>query len=101
MTTKRTKELITLTLENAIEQYLLTLATEGKNPRYIAWLKERLGYFTIFMHKTRGENYTFQDMTIENGREFIRELMERDVKYRHHPLIKPTKRKLAIHYIHG
>jgi hypothetical protein len=101
MTTKRTKELITLTLENAIEQYLLTLATEAKNPRYITWLKERLGYFTIFMHKTRGENYTFQDMTIENGREFIRELMERDVKYRHHPLIKPKKRKLTIQYIHS
>jgi hypothetical protein len=53
MTTKGTKELMTLTLEKAIEQYLLTLATEGKSPRYIDWLKERLGYFMIFIHKTK------------------------------------------------
>jgi len=101
MNTKRTKELMTLTLEKAIEQYLLILATEGKSPRYIAWLKERLGYFTIFIHKTRGEIYTLQDLTIEDGREFIRELMERDVKYRDHPLIKPRSGKLSIQYIHG
>ena len=101
MNTKRTKELMTLTLEKAIEQYLLILATEGKSPRYIAWLKERLGYFTNFIHKTRGEIYTLQDLTIEDGREFIRELMERDVKYRDHPLIKPRSGKLSIQYIHG
>jgi site-specific recombinase XerD len=101
MSTTRTRDLMTITLEKAIEQYLITLGTEGKSPRYIGWLKERLGYFTKFIRKTRDETYSLRDLNVEDGRDFIRDLMERDVKYRDHPLIKPRSGKLSIQYIHG
>ena len=35
MTVRKGKELMTVTLERAIELYLSTLATEGKSPRYL------------------------------------------------------------------
>ena len=92
---------MTITLEKAIEQYLITLGTEGKSLRYIGWLRERLGYFTKFIRKTRGETYSLRDLNVEDGRDFIRDLMERDIKYRDHPMIKPKSGKLSIQYVHG
>jgi site-specific recombinase XerD len=38
---------------------------------------------------------------VEDGRGFVRELMERDVKYSSHPLLESRGGKLAIQYIHG
>jgi len=101
MTVKRSAEFMRMSLEKAIELYLATLTTEGKSPRYIDWLKDRLRYFTVFIHKTQGENFNLQDLTVEDGRGFVRELMERDVKYSSHPLLESRSGKLAIQYIHG
>jgi site-specific recombinase XerD len=101
MTVKRNAEFMRMSLEKAIELYLATLATEGKSPSYIDWLKDRLRYFTVFIHKTHGETFNLQDLTVEDGRGFIRELMERDVKYSSHPLLESRGGKLAIQYIHG
>jgi hypothetical protein len=42
MSTTRTRDLMTITLEKAIEQYLITLGTEGKSPRYLGWSVHRL-----------------------------------------------------------
>lgn len=90
-----------MSLEKAIEIYLATLATEGKSPRYIGRLKTRLRYFADFIHQTQGEDFRLQDLTVEVGRGFIRELMGRDVKYSFHPFLKERSGKLAVQYIHG
>jgi len=101
MSSKRTQELMMISLEKAIEQYLATLETEGKSPRYIDWLKDRLRYFCAYMHKAQGESIQIQDLSVQDGREFLRDLMNRKVKYRDHPMIKEQEGKLAIQYIHG
>jgi hypothetical protein len=46
MAVKRNAELMRMSLEKAIELYLATLATEGKSPSYIDWLKDRLVYMS-------------------------------------------------------
>ncbi len=98
----RKSKVITITLEKGIQLYLSTLETEGKSPRYIDWLRERLQHFIKQMHLTHGEaDFKLQDMTVEDGRELMRELMSRDKKYLDHPLIEPRDGKLAIEYIHG
>jgi site-specific recombinase XerD len=100
MVTKVNKYM-TISLEKGIELYLSTLATEGKSPRYILWLKDRLRYFTNFIRRTYGEDFSLPDLNVENGREYLRELMGRDEKYPIHPMSKPRSGKLAIQYIHG
>ncbi len=97
----RMNKVNTITLEKGIQLYLSTLETEGKSPRYIKWLRERLQLFIKQMHDTYGEECKLQDMTLEDGRELIRELMSRDKKYLDHPLVEPRDGKLAIEYIHG
>lgn len=101
MTAKRSSEFMRMSLEKAIEIYLATLATEGKSPRYISWLKTRLRYFTDFIHQTQEKDFRLQDLTVEVGRGFIRELMSRDVKYSSHPFLEARSGKLAVQYIHG
>ncbi len=101
MITKRSLEFVKMSLEKAIDLYLATLATEGKSPRYLDWLKDRLRYFTTYLHKTQGETIRFQDLIVEHGRGFVRELMEREVKYSSHPLHAVKNGKLSVQYIHG
>jgi site-specific recombinase XerD len=101
MTSKRIQELMMISLEKCIELYLSTLETEGKSPRYIGWLKDRLRYFSAFMRQSHGGEIKIQDLTVQDGRESLRDLMNRDVKYRDHPMIKQVKGKLQIQYIHG
>jgi len=101
MASKKTKELMMISLDKGIDLYLSTLVTEGKSPRYIDWLKTRLTYFNRFMHQNKGDGFKLQDLDIEDGRAFIRDLMEREHKYQDHPLIAKKEGKLAIQYIHG
>jgi len=101
MTVRKGKELMTVTLERAIELYISTLATEGKSPRYLDWLKTRLKFFIKFIQQTQGDNFLLQDLAIEDGREFLRELLERDRKFKDHPMHPEKKGKLSIQYIHG
>jgi hypothetical protein len=77
MTVKRNAEFMRMSLEKAIELCLAPLATEGKSPSYIDWLKDRLRYFTVFIQKIHDGTLSLQDMTVEDGRGFIQELMER------------------------
>jgi site-specific recombinase XerD len=95
------KNFMTVSLDKGIELYLSTLATEGKSPRYIDWLATRLRYFHNFIKQTYGEEYTLQDLTVEDGRAYMRNLMERDTRYQDHPMIMRKKGKLKIQYIHG
>jgi hypothetical protein len=58
--------------DKASELYLSTLETEGKSPRYIAWLKTRLRFFDDYLKRTYGEGFKLQDLTVEEGRRYIR-----------------------------
>jgi site-specific recombinase XerD len=101
MVARKRKELMMVSLERAIELYLSTLEAEGKSPRYIDWLKTRLRFFTKFIHQAYEDDYKLQDLAVEDGREFLRELMSRDTKFRDHPMHEEQKGKLSIQYIHG
>lgn len=90
-----------VSLDKSIELYLSTLATEGKSPRYIDWLKTRLRFFGDFMKKTYTDGFKLQDLTVEDGREYIRSLMGRETRYQNHPMHKEKKGKLKVQYIHG
>jgi site-specific recombinase XerD len=88
-------------LERGIEFYLSTLATEGKSPSYIGGLQTRLRYFSEYIEDTHGDEYRVKDLTVEDGRGFIRMLQSRTVKYADHPMREPVERGLKPHYIHG
>jgi len=86
-----------VSLERGIEYYLSTLATEGKSPRYLDWLK----YFRNFIQQIHGDGWMLQDLAVEDGHEFLRELLERDRKFSGRPMHQDQKSKLAIQYVHG
>ena len=90
-----------ITLERCAQIDLSTLETEGKSPRYLDWLGTRLQYFNTCVHKVHGENFNLKELTVDDDREFIRELMDRDVKYSIRPLSKPRSGKLSIPYLNG
>lgn len=48
-----------------------------------------------------GDGFKLQDLTVDDGRDYIRHLMERDKIYNTHPYLKPKEGKLKIQYIHG
>lgn len=95
------KDLMMVSLDKGIELYLSTLATEGKSPRYIDWLETRLRFFKDFIEQTYGEDFKLQDLTVEDGRAYLRSLMERNIRYQNHPMHQQQKGKLKIQYIHG
>jgi site-specific recombinase XerD len=95
------KELMMITLRKATDYYLSTLETEGKSPRYIDWLKTRLNYFNRYMQEIYGQDIKLQDLTVEDGREYMRSLMERKKRYSNHPMHTEEDGKLKIQYIHG
>ncbi len=101
MVARKRKELMMVSLERAIELYLSTLEAEGKSPRYIDWLKTRLRFFTNFIHQAYEIDFKLQDLAVEDGREFLHELMSRDTKFRDHPMHEEQQGKLSIQYIHG
>ena len=101
MARNRTKDLMMVSLERGIDLYLTTMETEGKSPRYIDWLNTRLKFFNNFIQDTFGDDFKLQDLTVDDGRDYIRSLMERETKYKDHPMHKERKGKLKPQYIHG
>jgi site-specific recombinase XerD len=95
------RDLMMITLEKSIGLYLALLETEGKSPRYISWLHTRLRFFHDFMGELHGGGFKLQDLCVEDGREYIRHLMERDKRYQDHPMHKEQDGKLKVQYIHG
>jgi site-specific recombinase XerD len=98
---RKTKDLMMISVEKAIELYLATMVTEGKSPRYVDWLKSRLKLFNGFLKETGRENYKLQNLTVEDGRDYLHYLMERNKRYPNHPLHKEQNGKLTVYYIHG
>jgi integrase/recombinase XerD len=97
----RVKDLMMISVENATSLYLSTLVAEGKSPQYVAWLESRLKLFKEFLEETGREDCRLQNLTVEDGRDYLRYLMERNKRYTNHPLHKESKGKLSVHYIHG
>ena len=101
MVKTKKKDLMMITLDKAIELYLTTIETEGKSPRYIEWLKTRLRFFSIYIQDVHGQGFKLQDISVDDGRNYIRHLLDRDIRYQGHPLHKAQEGKLKIRYIHG
>jgi hypothetical protein len=101
MAKTRTRDLMMVTLSKATQLYLLTLATEGKSPRYIDWLKTRLRFFNDYIENIYGPVFKVQDLSVEDGRDYLRSLMERTTRYKDHPMHKERNGKLKTQYIHG
>jgi site-specific recombinase XerD len=101
MGNRNKSELMMITLQKATDYYLATLETEGKSPRYIDWLKTRLIYFNRYMQETYGQDVKLQNMTVEDGRDYMRSLMERTRRYKDHPMRTEEDGKLKVQYIHG
>jgi hypothetical protein len=96
MVRNRKKELMMMSFDKASELYLSTLATEGKSPGYLDWLKTRLRYFGDFLKRTHGTDFILQDLTVEHGRAYLRDLMSRDTRYAYHPMHMARSGKLQI-----
>ena len=101
MVKKNKRELMMITLQKATDFYLATLVTEGKSPRYIDWLKTRLKFFNQYMKETYCKDYKLQEITVEDGRDYLRSLMERNKCYQGHPMHTEENGKLKMQYIHG
>lgn len=90
-----------ISVEKAIDLYLATLVTEGKSPQYVEWLKSRLKLFNEFLKGTGRENYKLQNLTVDDGRDYLHFLMDRKTRYTNHPMHKVRDGKLTTYYIHG
>jgi hypothetical protein len=101
MVRRSKKELMMITLQKATDYYLATLETEGKSPRYIDFLNTRMRYFNRYMQETYGKDIKLQEMTVEDGRDYMRSLLERTTRYEHHPMRTEEDGKLKVQYIHG
>lgn len=101
MTKANKRNLMMITLDKAMELYLATLETEGKSPRYVDWLKTRLRYFSTYIEGAYGSGFSLESLSVDDGREYIRSLMERDKVYKTHPFHSERNGKLKIQYIHG
>lgn len=101
MSRNSAKDLMMITIERAFNLYLATLETEGKSPRYIDWLKPRLGYFLKFLKTTNRNDMKLQDLTVKDGRDYLHYLLQRNTLYENHPMHKEQSGKLKIQYIHG
>jgi len=101
MSATRAKDLMMITIDKAIDLYLATLETEGKSPRYIGWLRPRLLYFNVYIQRTNTDITKLQDLTVDDGRDYLRYLLQRRTLYENHPNHKEKEGKLKTHYIHG
>jgi hypothetical protein len=85
------RDLMMITLQKATTLYLSTLETERKSPRYIDWLRTRLKFFNNYIEDTYGTDFKVQDLTVEDGRDYLRSLMERNTLYQGSPMHKEKK----------
>ena len=88
------------TIEQAVSYYTTALSLEWRSPEYTDWLRRRLGDFTRFLQASQGQT-KIGSLTIEQGREFIKNLMERKTRYQCHKLRREVEGGLALTTIHG
>lgn len=100
MVNKNKRDLMIITLDRASDLYLATYETESKSPRYIDWLKTRLRFFNGYMQETYGQDFKLQDLTVEDGLNYLRSLLEWNRRYVGPPMHTEEDGKLKVQYIH-
>ena len=99
-TDRRKRELVETTLTEAIDYYLTALALEGKSPETIVWYRKKLTCFAVFT-QDGGEPARVSALSIEEGRAFVKSIMERKTKYANHVLRAEVMEGLSPQSIHG
>jgi len=94
------KELMELTLPRAIENYTTALTLEGKSPETILWYRKKLTGLAAFM-QYGGAPVKVRSLTLDDGRSFIKSLMDRTTRYTNHCLRPEEQGGLAPQSIHG
>jgi site-specific recombinase XerD len=90
------------TIDKSVSNYLTALKLEGKSSEYTAWLERRLGDFVKFIHsEERSDSDNVNLLTIEDGRNFVKYLMDRKTRYSQHKLRAEIDGSLAPSTIHG
>jgi len=89
------------TIDQAVSNYLTSLTLEGKSAEYTLWLHSRLKVFAKFFTANQGEDARINNLTIEDGRAFVKFLMERTVRYTDHKLRNEIAGGLAPTTING
>lgn len=58
--------------------------------------KTRLRFFNDYMQTQNGEGFRLQDLSVEDGRNYIRFLMEKNTLYQNHPMHLEKDGKLKV-----
>jgi hypothetical protein len=85
MTPVQRRNITMPTIEQAVSNYVIAMTLEGKNSSYADWLRRRLGDFAKFFQTSRGQA-RIDSLTIEDGRAFVKYLMDRKHRYTDHKL---------------
>jgi site-specific recombinase XerD len=89
-----------LTLQEAIDHYLTNSTLEGKSSQTIIWHRKKLTAFVAHL-KAATTPVTVGELTLEDGRAFVKFLMERKTKYPEHTLRHVVQEPLAPQTIQG
>ena len=89
-----------VTVNQAVDNYLTDLALEGKSPETILWHRKKLSAFCQFL-QNGGDPLRVSDLTLENGRAFVKGLMDRKTRYGAHVIRKEVEGGLAPQTVHG
>ena len=100
MTPVQRRNITMPTIEQAVSNYVTAMTLEGKSPAYTDWLRRRLGDFAKFFQASQGQA-RIDSLTIEDGRAFVKYLMERKQRYIGHKLRNEIEGGLAPTTIHG
>jgi hypothetical protein len=76
------------------------LTLEGKSPETILWYRKKLTRFATFM-QDGGAPAKVRSLTLDDGRSFIKPLMELTTRYTNHCLRHEEQGGLAPQSIHG
>ena len=99
-TSFKQREIMQLTLPQAIDYYLTALTLEGKSPETVLWYLKKLTPFAAFM-QNGGAPSKICALDLEDGRTFVKSLMERKTKYANHVFRHEVQEGLAPQSIHG
>ena len=99
-TNSKQREIMELTLPQAIDYYLTALTLEGKSPETILWHRKKLTAFATFL-QNGGAPLKICSLAVEDGRAFVKLLMERTTKYDDHLHREQVQGGLAPQTVHG
>ena len=94
------REQMELTVPQAVDYFLTALTLEGKSPATLLWHRKKLTAFSAFV-RNGGAPPKICSLAIEDGRAFIKSLMERKTKYTRHVWRQEIEGGLAPQTVHG